>query len=56
VPVETPSSPSEYPVNNIPKAAAAGDLAELEELVDYHWRLLSVVDKVRALLWTYAGC
>jgi hypothetical protein len=50
---------AESPANGRALAGpAGGDLAqlhELEALVDQHWQLLSITDKVRALLNTYAG-
>lgn len=43
----------ESPTNGRARAAG-GDLAELESLLDEHWRLLSVTERVRCLLNTYA--
>jgi hypothetical protein len=39
----------------IGRALADPEVQKLEQLVDQHWRLLGICDKVRALLSTYAG-
>jgi hypothetical protein len=49
---ETSDQAVESPVNV--QGEAGGELAELEQLLDQHWRLLTITEKVRAIVGHYA--